>query len=415
MPDDASVLLLLVPFVIWDALLYVLRRRGDRCPRRKELLLRHFTEEEIAVGRAHTLERLRLYPFSRALFYLTFGVLLFGGLGARVEAWLLALVGGSWLLALPLFVLLLLAGRGLLYLPLEAYDEFAIQRRAGLSTITSRLWITDQLKGLLLGWVLATLMALPVLALVRYLPGWWPLPATAAILAFTAFMVWISPWIIAPLFNRFTPLPDEQLAREVQHLTRRAGLSVQTVFVTDASKRSSMLNAYFTGLGNSRRVVLYDTLVEACEADEILSVVGHEVGHWRGRHIAKFFLLQAASTVVGLQLLQLLLGSDWSRSLLGLPAADSLVLLVLLPFLGSLAATLAAPLGGAISRRFERQADRAAFQLSGSAEAFIRLEQRLVRRAKADLLLPRLIHWWYGTHPLPEDRIAAAESWNEGR
>ena len=406
-------MLLLCPFVVWDAALFVLRLRGDSSRRRREQILRHFTEEDIAIGRAFARERNRLFPLSRVLFYLFFGVLLFGGVGARAEQWLLGIVGGSWLLALPLFVLLLLLARGLLYLPLEAYAEFVIQRRAGLSNITLPLWIADQLKGLALGWVLASMLALPIMALVRYLPLWWPAPATAAILAVTAFFVWISPWVIAPLFNRFTPLEDEDLARQVRELTRRAGLTVDRVFVTDASKRSSMLNAYFTGLGNSRRVVLYDTLVEACGAGEVLSVVGHEVGHWRGRHIAKFFGMLALGTVAGLLALQVLLDTPRWRELLGLPEPHSLVLLVLLPFLGSLAATGIAPVASSISRRFERQADRAAFELTGDPQAFVCLEQRLVRRAKADLLLPRLLHSWYGTHPLPEDRIAAAEAWIE--
>ena len=407
--------LLLGPFVAWDVALYAMRRRGDRSQARRRLLLRHFTEEDIAIGRTFARQRNRLFPVSRALFYLFFGVLLFGGLAARVEQWALALAGGSWVLALPLFVLCLLLARGLLYLPLEVYAEFVVQRRAGLSTITVPLWIADQLKGLVLGAVLASIFALPVVALVRYLPGWWPAPAAAAVLLVTAFTVWISPWVIAPLFNRFTPLVDEELARQVRELTHRAGLAVHRVFVIDASKRSSMLNAYFTGLGNSRRVVLYDTLVEACEPGEILSVVGHEVGHWRGRHIAKGFALQAVGTVAGLLALQALLDHAPLRLALGLPEPHSLVLLVLLPFLGALASTVAAPLGAAISRRFEREADRDAFDLTGDPEAFVRLEQRLVRRAKADLLLPRLLHTWYGTHPLPEDRIDAAEAWRGGQ
>ena len=406
---DQLVMALLLPFIAWDAARYLLRRRGDRSAARRQLALRHFTEQDIAVGRSHTLEHNRLFPISRALFYLLFGALLMGGIGARAEAWVLGLVGGSWALALPLLLLLLLLSHGLLHLPLAAYSEFVIQRRAGLSNTSAPLWLADQAKGLALGWVLGTALALPVMALVRWLPASWPLPATAAVLALSAFTVWISPWVIAPLFNRFTPL-DDQLAQQVRQLTERAGLKVRQVYVCDASRRSSMLNAYFTGLGNSRRVVLFDTLVQACDEAEVLSVVGHELGHWRGRHIAKGFLAQALGTAAGLLALQALLHSPGLRAALGLPAPDSLVLLVLLPFVASLAGTLAAPLGAAMSRRFERQADQTAFQLTADPAAFIRLEQRLVRRAKADLLLPRALHSWYGTHPLPEDRIAAAEA-----
>jgi STE24 endopeptidase len=339
-----------------------------------------------------------------------FGVVLFGGVGAAVEGWLLELVGGSWALALPPFVLALLLAWIAVHLPLESYRELVILRQEGLSTTTWRTWIGDQLKGLLVGLVLTTALAYPVVALVRHLPTLWPLPAAAAVLGVSAFAIWISPWVIAPLFNRFWPLEDEQLAVQVRELATRAGLAVQRVLVTDASRRSTTLNAYFTGLGNSRRVVLYDTLVQACGPEEILSVVGHELGHWRRHHIAKLFALETVGVTGGLWALQLLLDSAAFRGLLGLPAPSSLVLLAALPFLATLGGRVFAPVGAAISRRFERQADRAAFELTADPQAFIRLEQLLVRRAKADLLQPTLVHRLYGSHPLPEERIRAAAS-----
>ena len=402
-------LLLLLPMAAWDLLVYLLRCRGDRSQSRRVELLRHFSEQDLDTGRAHLQRHNQLFPWSRALFYLLFGLLLFGGFGARAEQLCLGWAGGSWVLALPIFLLLLLLARTVLSLPLQAYSEFVIQREAGLSTISARLWLVDQLKGLVLGWVLITLLALPVLALVRLLPRHWPLPAAAAVLLISAFTVWISPWVLAPLFNRFTALEEGDLRGRVRELLQRAGLRVQQVFVMDASRRSRLLNAYFTGLGNSRRVVLFDTLVQACPTEEVLSVVAHEVGHWQGRHIAKSFILQSVGSLAGLVLLQALLDSPACRHFFGLPARDSLVLLVLLPFVGSLAGTISAPLLSAISRRFEREADHTALELTRDPGAFISLEQRLVRLDKIDLLQPKLLHRWYGSHPLAEERIRAAE------
>jgi len=402
------VVLLLAPFVAWDAAVFLMRARGDTDPGRRAEILRHFSEEDIETGRSHITRHNRLFPFYRLLFYAFYIVLLFGGLAARLESMLLPLTGGRWYLALLLFVLILLAARTLLYMPLSAYSEFVIQRQAGLSTITLSTWLADRAKSLLLNWMILSLVALPVIALVKALPQLWWLPASAVVLAVSAFGIWISPWVIDPLFNKFTPLEDEELSGQIQALSAEAGLAVQHVFVMDASRRSLYLNAYFTGLANSRRVVLYDTLVRECTGAEVLSVVAHELGHWKHRHILKGFLLETVGVLVGMLLLWWLLGSSGCREFFGLSSRSSLVLLVLLPFLISLASTLSAPLISAVSRRFERQADRTALELTDEPQAFIELEKRLVRRAKADLLQPRLLHIFYGSHPLPEERIRAA-------
>jgi len=402
-------LLLLVPFILWDLAAYLMRRRGDRSPERRERLLRHFTEEELAAGRRHVQAHNRLVPISRALFYGYFLALLPGGLGARLEAWLLLLLGGHWALALPAFLLCVLLFWSALHLPLAAYRELVIERELGLSTTTRGLFFADQAKGLLVSWVLLSAIGFCVYGLVRALPDAWPIPAAGAVLFIGAFLTWISPWFLAPIFNKFTPLEDEALEADLRALVARAGLSLKQVFVMDASRRSNYLNAYFTGLGNSRRVVLFDNLVQACPRPEILSVIAHELGHWRGRHILKGFALSSAGLVLGLLLLKALLGWWPFLALLGFSAPDSLMLLVALPFLSTLAGTLTAPVGAAVSRRFEREADQAAFELTGDPEAFIELEKRLVRKAQADLLTPKVLHWWYASHPLPEDRIAAAE------
>ncbi len=402
------VILLLAPFLAWDAAVYLMRERGDTAAVRRSEILRHFTEEDIEIGRSHTLRHNRLFPFYRFVFYAFYIALLFGGLAARAESALMPVTGGRWYLALPLFVLMLLAARTLLYMPLAAYSEFVIQRQAGLSTITVSLWLADRVKALLLNWVILSLVAYPVIALVKVLPQLWWLPASAVVLVISAFGIWISPWLIDPLFNKFTPLEDSELSGSIQALSAEAGLAVQQVYVMDASRRSRYLNAYFTGLANSRRVVLYDTLVRECENGEVLSVVAHELGHWKGRHILKGFLLETVGVFVGLWLLWMLVGSGACRSFFGLPFSSSLVLVVLLPFLISLAGALSSPVVSALSRKFEREADRTALELTDEPQAFIQLEKRLVRRAKADLLGSKCLHTFYGSHPLPEERIRAA-------
>ena len=404
-------LILLSPFVAWDAALYFMQSRGDRSIERQGEILRHFTQKEISTGREHVLRHNRLFPFYRLLFYAFYAALLFAGLGARLENSLLPLAGGRWQLALPLFILVILTARTLLYMPVSAYSEFVIEREMGLSTISVGLWLADRLKTLVLSWVIISLVAFPVLALVKGLPRLWPIPAAAVVLAISAFGIWISPWIIDPLFNKFTPLEDIELAERIREASSQAGLTVKQIYVMDASRRSLYLNAYFTGLGNSRRVVLYDTLVKECNRDEVLSVVAHELGHWKENHILKGFILETIGVFLGLWLLWALLDSGRAREFFGLPVPSSLVLLVLLPFLSSLAETVTAPLISAVSRHFERQADCASLELTHDPAAFIEVEKKLVRYAKADLLQPVLIHDFYGSHPLPEERIRMAEKY----
>ncbi len=405
-----AIALFLLPFLIWDALLFVMRQRGDRTPERRTEILRHFSEEDIAIGRKHTLDHNQLTPLSRSLFYLYFCVMLFGGVSAFAESESFKLANGSWLIALPLYILFLILTSTVLFSPVEAYREFVIERRAGLSTTSVKLWLLDQLKGLIVGWIFASILAYPIIALITYLPRIWPLPTALAIIAFLAFTFWVSPWIIAPLFNRFTPLENESLAEKVKSLFAQLGITVEKILIMDASRRSNYLNAYFTGLGNSRRVVLYDTLAQACPEPEILSVVAHELGHWKHNHILKLFFLEGIGLTSGLVVFKLALDSAAFRQFFHLQSPSSLQLLLLLPFLTSLLGKITAPVLATISRRFERQADQMAFHLTQNPQAFISLEKRLVQRAKADLLIPKWIHSWHSSHPLPEERIQAAEA-----
>jgi STE24 endopeptidase len=411
MPKSLIVTLLFLPFALWDAVVYGLRQKGDRSARRRADILRHFTPEEIQEGREHQLRLNRLFPFSRLLHYLFFGALLFGGLAQSLETALLRLTGQKWVPALPLFILVVIGGWSLLHLPLDAYREFVIEREAGLSTMTLGLWMADLIKSLGLGVLLATLFAFAVILLIRGLPQRWPLAATATLTGLSAFGQWIAPWLIAPLFNRFWSLPDSSLRQQLHQLIARAGIGVQRILVMDASKRSTALNAYFTGLGNSQRVVLYDTLVKACNPQEILSVVAHELGHWKGHHILKFFLLQTIGLLFGMDGLKRLLDLEAVREFFNVPSSSSFVLLILFPFLADLLGTALSPIVSALSRRFERAADRTALHLVREPQAFISLQKLLVKRAKGDLLRHPLLHFWYGSHPLPEERIRMAEGY----
>ena len=208
------------------------------------------------------------------------------------------------------------------------------------------------------------------------------MPATLAGGALAVFLALIAPLWIAPLFNRFVPLsstPHAALLPRVRALTERAGIPVGEVLVVDASRQGRYTNAYFSGFGATRRIVLYDTLLQSHTADEVESILGHEIGHWRHHHIVKGLALGTLGAALGLWLLsRLLLGAvGWPPLRITAPGDPaSLPLVLLAVFVGG---WLSLPVENAISRAFERQADRASLELVGRPAVFIDSEKRLNR------------------------------------
>ena len=195
-----------------------------------------------------------------------------------------------------LFFGLLGLGSALLGLPFDLYRTFVIEKRHGFSTITLRLWLADRLKETALAALLMGALLSAFLVLLHAAPRTWWLWTWLVFASFQLLMLWLYPVAIAPLFNKYEPLRDDALKDAVVALMAKAGLRTRGVFQMDAGKRSRHTNAYFTGLGKSKRIILFDTLIASHGREEILSVLAHEIGHWKRRHILKQLLfLEAAS------------------------------------------------------------------------------------------------------------------------
>jgi STE24 endopeptidase len=295
---------------------------------------------------------------------------------------------------------------GALGLPLEWYGTFRVEARFGFNRTTPRLFVLDLVRGTLLGLALGV----PLLALILWLmraagPAWWAY-AWAAWVAFGLAVTYAYPRWIAPLFNTFRPLESGDLRARVEDLLARCGFAAKGVFVMDGSRRSSHGNAYFTGVGNAKRIVLFDTLLERLAPDEIEAVLAHELGHFRLHHITRRLLLGFATAFVGFALLGWLTLQAPVYAAFGVPtpsahAALALFVLVLPVFTFPLA-----PLGAWWSRRHEYQADRyAARHASGAslATALVKLY-----RDNASTLTPDpLYSAWHDSHPPATARIAA--------
>ncbi len=279
--------------------------------------------------------------------------------------------------------------------------RFVLDHRYGLSTQPAGLWLADLLTSTGIGLAFGIPLTAGLFWLIsRWPTGWW----APAALGFTLYLVvssLLSPVVVDPLFHRFTPLTDPVLAGEVRAMASRAGLPVQEVLVMDASRRTRRVNAYFTGFGGTRRIVLYDTLLSRYDHSQVLLVLAHELGHWRLHHIYQGIALGAAGSAAVFWLAQRLLAGT------GRPPADPVHLVLLMLFV-SLVSLAAMPLQNAISRTFERQADRYALALTRDGPGLARLDRNLALDNLADVTPHPYVVRVLFSHPPTLERMRSA-------
>ena len=285
--------------------------------------------------------------------------------------------------------------------PLALWRGWWHEREWGFSTQGVGGWLGDRAKGLAVSVVLGAAAWAGAVALARALPGWWVVPAGAALALAVLLLSFVAPVVLEPLFNRFRPLDDEALAASLRELSERAGVPVRDVLVADASRRTTKVNAYVSGIGRTRRVVVFDTLLEAADPAAVEVVVAHELGHRRDGHVAKLTLLAMTGAVVAVLVL-------WA--VLGTRVADPRTLPEALLLLFALELVALAP-GAWLSRRFERAADRCSLELTEKPDAFSRAHLELARRNLSDLEPPRAVYLLLFSHPTPPERLAFGRAW----
>ena len=290
-------------------------------------------------------------------------------------------------------------------LPVGFVRGFAMEKAWGLSTQDLAGWASDQIRAALVGGVTAALAAAAFVAVVRWQPRAWWLWGWAAFTLLSATLVFLWPVVIAPLFNRFTPLQDEGLATRIQAVARAAGVDVREVLVADASRRSTAENAYVAGLGATKRMVLYDTLLEAGHEDETMFVVAHELGHEAEGHVLKNVILSSCGLLVGFAFLAWLGTRTWMWSWAGASGPGDVRALPVVATFAVLMSLLTLPFETAVSRRFEARADEIAISLTKAPDVAVRTFRRLAFANLADLDPPRAAVTLLYTHPPLPDRI----------
>jgi STE24 endopeptidase len=329
---------------------------------------------------------------------------IFSGVMLAYSQWIQTLELGFILSGIVFFGLLAIA-ESILEIPFDIYDTFKIEKHFGFNRSTPGIWLGDTLKHLVLNLVFQSILLGGALGLIIWLPQWWWLPVWAFFFAFSVFMMYVAPYVLEPLFNKFTPLDDAELERDVTTVLAKAGIKVKGVFKMDASKRSSHTNAYFTGIGREKRIVLYDTLLEKLDHDEIIAVLAHEAGHCRKKHIIKLLTIFELSALAGAYAAFLLLGGELLPRLFCMNTDDFFVKLILFAFLGKIATWIIHPCCNILSRRFEREADAFAREITGDGDSLASALAKLTRDNLSNLFPHPLYAWLFYSHPPALERI----------
>jgi STE24 endopeptidase len=301
-----------------------------------------------------------------------------------------------------LSVLLLMA---LIGLPLSLWSTFRLEARFGFNRTTLALFLVDRIKGLVLAALIGTPLLLAALELMDRAGALWWIYVWALWLGVSLLLTWAYPALIAPLFNRFSPLRDEALRTRIEALLQRCGFASRGVFVIDGSRRSAHGNAYFTGVGRNKRIVFFDTLISTLEPGEIEAVLAHELGHFKLHHIRRRLIISAVLALAGLALLGYLATRLWFYQGLGLPGASNYGALLLFMLVTPVFTFFVTPLAAHWSRRDEYAADAFAAQHTPAAALMAALVK--LYRDNATTLTPDRVHsQFYDSHPPALARIA---------
>ncbi|MDP2904599.1 MAG: M48 family metallopeptidase, partial [Methylovulum sp.] len=340
-----------------------------------------------------------------ALLFLTLG----GGINLAFACW------ASWIespfiagIAATATIFLVMT---LVEIPSSVYQTFVIEEQFGFNKSTVQQFIKDHLMQLALG----TAIGLPLLALILWVmdsigPSWW-LWAWAILMGFSLLMSWLYPTVIAPLFNTFTPMADGPLKNRIQGLLERCGFNSQGIFIMDGSKRSGHGNAYFTGLGNNKRIVFFDNLVNSLDEEELEAVLAHELGHFKHKHVIKMLIATSIMSLIGFGVLGWLIDQDWFYTGLGVAVEQKSHAAALLLFM-LVSATFTfflQPISAYFQRKFEFEADDFAAN-NAKADKMISGLVKLYEENASTLTPDPLYSAFHYSHPPAAIRIAHLEA-----
>ncbi len=292
-------------------------------------------------------------------------------------------------------------------LPFSWISQFRLEEKFGFNTMTLKIWWSDLLKGLLLASVLGYPLLVLILKIVQWTGALWWLWAWGALLAFQLLMSVLAPVLILPLFNKFTPLPEGDLRDRLLELAKRTQFRARSIQLMDGSKRSRHSNAFFTGFGRFRKIVLFDTLVQQLTGSELEAVLAHEIGHFKKKHIPKMLAFSAASSLVGFYLVSVLARQEWFYRAFGFEPGNIAPALLLFGLLAGTVTFWFSPVIHWWSRRYEYQADAFAAGVMSEAQSLIGALRKLNEKNLSNLTPHPLYSGFYYSHPTLLEREQA--------
>jgi STE24 endopeptidase len=361
-------------------------------------------QELLTKTRNYTVENTQFGFVSSTFDNIILLVFLFGGLLNIYNSWV-ASINLNFILSGLVFFLLLTYAQTILSIPFSLYRTFKIEKKYGFNTMTMKLWIIDMVKSLLLSSVIMGILFSVGFLLIEKSPDLWWFWVWCFFFSFTIFMMYISPYVLEPLFNKFTPIEDEEFVHDIKDVMQKAGIKVTRVFKMDASKRSKHTNAYFSGIGKVKRIVLFDTLLEKLDKDEIIAVLAHEAGHWKKKHILKHLAIIETIALVIMFVAFKLVQSDLLIKLFNISESSFFAKVILLSFLFSIVSFPFSPLFNYFSRRNEKEADRFSYEITGKTESMISALVKLSKDNLSNLHPHPLYSLFHYSHPPVLERI----------
>lgn len=346
----------------------------------------------------YTLAKNGLDQFSIVYHLLFMVIVLFSGaLPWSYEQFLNAFSNATWGLVLWLVTTAIVLG--IPDLPLDWYAQFRLEERFGFNTTTQKTWWLDRVKGLLLALVLGVPLLWLIIKLVHWSGAYWWVWAWAAMTGFQLLMTVLAPILILPLFNKLTPLEAGPLRDRLPKLGERTGFHARNILVMDGSKRSRHSNAFFTGFGRFRKIVLFDTLIQQLTEEELEAVLAHEIGHYKRGHVPKMLVAAIGGTFLGFMAIAWLANYPAFYHAFGFPTGSIVPALFLFSLLSGVLTFWLSPLSNLISRKFEYQADAFAAQIMGSNDALVKALRKLNEKNASNLTPHPVYSAVYYSHP----------------
>ncbi|HVU23423.1 MAG TPA: M48 family metallopeptidase [Opitutus sp.] len=360
-----------------------------------------------AQSAAYTLERSRFGVLTEIFDTLVLALFVFGG----VLPWLFELTvawgrpDATW--TRTLFILIAGVLVSIPSLPFDWWEHFRIEAKYGFNQSTSRLWLTDRLKGLVLVFAIGFPVLWVLLSLVRWVGAAWWLWGFGVMFAFQLLMLVLYPKLILPLFNKLTPLPEGELRGRLLALGERTGFRAKTIEVMDGSKRSAHSNAFFTGFGRFRRIVLFDTLLAQLGTEELEAVLAHEIGHYRRGHVPKMLALSAAMMFAAFAVVAWLARSPWFNAAFGFAPGELAPAFLFFGLLSGAVTFWFSPLLNLLSRKHEYEADAFARDAVGGAGPMVGALRKLAQKNLSNLTPHPWFSAFFYSHPTLVEREAA--------